>query len=337
MARWRELPEELDPQVREFASQLRRLVDRSRLSVSAVADRTGYSRSSWERYLNGRLLPPQGAVEALAEVTGANARHLHTMWELAERAWSRAEMRHDHTLEAIQVAEARAALGEFGPAPAVGDKQRGGGAPPKPAKKAAKKAAQSPAQPPGQPGQPAGPYPAQTPPPQRPKRRNFAGIAAVAGAAALIILGSVVAVTQLGGDDKDKADDPKKSPTSSQQKLPAGVKCVGDDCTGKDPEEMGCGGEKATSPENAVVQGAEVEVRYSKVCKAAWARISGAVAGDSVRITAQPAGGKAVSRTAVAETDGETYTKMVGVTDVADAKACGDRTKSGMGKGCTGE
>jgi hypothetical protein len=38
------------------------------------------------------------------------------MWELAERAWSRAEMRHDRTMEAIRIAQARAALGEFGAA-----------------------------------------------------------------------------------------------------------------------------------------------------------------------------------------------------------------------------
>ncbi|WAU84882.1 helix-turn-helix transcriptional regulator [Streptomyces sp. Qhu-G9] len=58
MPRWRALPDELDPQVKEFAGQLRRLVDRSGLSIAAVADRTGYSKASWERYLNGRLLAP---------------------------------------------------------------------------------------------------------------------------------------------------------------------------------------------------------------------------------------------------------------------------------------
>ena len=111
MPRWRALPDELDPQVREFASQLRRLVDRSGLSVAALADRTGYSKTSWERYLNGRLLAPKGAIVALAEVTGTNPIHLTTMWELAERAWSRSEMRHDMTMEAIRISQARAALG----------------------------------------------------------------------------------------------------------------------------------------------------------------------------------------------------------------------------------
>ncbi|MFD1273833.1 helix-turn-helix domain-containing protein [Streptomyces kaempferi] len=53
MPRWKALPDELDPQVKEFAVQLRRLVDRSGLGIAALADRTGYSRTSWERYLNG--------------------------------------------------------------------------------------------------------------------------------------------------------------------------------------------------------------------------------------------------------------------------------------------
>ncbi|MEV5121571.1 DUF2690 domain-containing protein [Streptomyces decoyicus] len=118
MPRWKALPEELDPQVAEFTGQLRRLVDRSGLSVAAVADSTGYSKTSWERYLNGRLLPPLRAVVALAETTGAHPSHLTTLWELAERAWSRAEMRQDVTMEAIRVAQARAALGEFETEPA---------------------------------------------------------------------------------------------------------------------------------------------------------------------------------------------------------------------------
>jgi hypothetical protein len=135
------LPDELDPQIREFTSQLRRLVDRSGLSIASVADRTGYSKTSWERYLNGRLLAPKGAIVALAEVTGTNPMHLTTMWELAERAWSRSEMRHDMTMEAIRISQARAALGEFGGqdfgSPSAGSKgdgktaSAGGGRPPR--------------------------------------------------------------------------------------------------------------------------------------------------------------------------------------------------------------
>ncbi|MFC8424795.1 DUF2690 domain-containing protein [Streptomyces sp. NPDC057236] len=131
MPRWKALPDELDPQIREFTSQLRRLVDRSGLSVASVSDRTGYSKTSWERYLNGRLLAPKGAIVALAEVTGTNPMHLTTMWELAERAWSRSEMRHDMTMEAIRISQARAALSEFaGPSsgPGGGSARKGASA-----------------------------------------------------------------------------------------------------------------------------------------------------------------------------------------------------------------
>ncbi|GGP91403.1 helix-turn-helix domain-containing protein [Streptomyces griseomycini] len=129
MPRWKALPDELDPQIREFTSQLRRVVDRSGLSVASVADRTGYSKTSWERYLNGRLLAPKRAIVALAEVTGTNPMHLTTMWELAERAWSRSEMRHDMTMEAIRISQARAALSELaGPSTGAGGKTRKGGA-----------------------------------------------------------------------------------------------------------------------------------------------------------------------------------------------------------------
>ncbi|MER6471387.1 helix-turn-helix domain-containing protein [Streptomyces collinus] len=124
MPRWKALPDELDPQIKEFTSRLRRLVDRSGLSIAALADRTGYSKTSWERYLGGRLLAPKGAIIALAEVTGTSPIHLTTMWELAERSWSRAEMRHDPTMEQMRISQARAALGEFGAAEA----EAGGGA-----------------------------------------------------------------------------------------------------------------------------------------------------------------------------------------------------------------
>ncbi|WP_330459394.1 XRE family transcriptional regulator [Streptomyces sp. NBC_00820] len=118
MPRWKALPDELDPQIKEFTSQLRHLVDRSGLGVAALADRTGYSRTSWDSYLAGRLLAPKGAIIALAEVTGSHPGHLTTMWELAERAWSRAEMRHDRTMEQLRISQARAALGVVGAAQA---------------------------------------------------------------------------------------------------------------------------------------------------------------------------------------------------------------------------
>lgn len=436
MPRWRALPDELDPQVKEFAGQLRRLVDRGGLSIAAVADRTGYSKTSWERYLNGRLLAPKGAIVALAEVTGTDPVHLATMWELAERAWSRSEMRHDMTMEAIRISQARAALGETGGQSTVkgGRNGRGGRSatvtpgvagpagvapsvplqprssaddsasrPPygaraasggssrtswgvSPSSAASRPSTSSPSGlvggwsssassasasasgsasvssasssrgPAGAPGSggaavaggaqasgggsvPSGVF---GPPPggggrsddgdSRPKRRVPMFLAGAVGGL-VVIAAAFFFLTD--GDGKDQADG--KPPTSrststgTNPDLPAGVKCSGKDCDGKDPETMGCIGNLVRTADEATIGTTRVEVRYSKTCQAAWARITGAAQGDEVQVTA---GG--TKQTAAIEEAGDNiaYTLMISVKDAGDAAACA--TLASGRKGCTG-
>ncbi|MEV4919706.1 XRE family transcriptional regulator [Streptomyces tirandamycinicus] len=342
MPRWKALPEELDPQVREFASQLRRLVDRSGLSIAALSDRTGYSKTSWERFLNGRLLAPKGAIVALAEVTGTNPVHLTTMWELAERAWSRAEMRHDMTMEAIRISQARAALGEFGPkGPGVPSGRGGGLTTAAPDGTGPRDRPRVPAQPssgseraghrPGSP-YPGAPAPSGGPGPGRGRRKATVFVAGLVGA--LLVIAAAVLLTDLGGagdePGSDVARQPSAAPATSAPELPAGVKCVGADCTGQDPENMGCGGQLATTASRATVGTAVVEVRYSKTCGAAWARITQATPGDKVRISA---GGE--SGSGLVNADKDAYTPMVAVAAESEAKACATLTTGD--EGCTTE
>jgi transcriptional regulator with XRE-family HTH domain len=87
MPRWKELPSSLDERVRKLVVQLRWLKDHSGLSLSSLQSKTGYSRSSWERYLNGRALPPRGALEKLAQVGGVDPTRLLALHEVAEVAW----------------------------------------------------------------------------------------------------------------------------------------------------------------------------------------------------------------------------------------------------------
>lgn len=87
--RWRELPSSLDERVRNLVVQMRRLKDRSGLSLASLQTKTGYSSSSWERYLNGRALPPRKAVEELARVGGVDPARLLVLHEVAQEAWSR--------------------------------------------------------------------------------------------------------------------------------------------------------------------------------------------------------------------------------------------------------
>ena len=87
MSRWRELPAELHPQVRDLIVRLRRLKDRGEYSTRQVAARTGYSTRSWERYLTGRSLPPRDAVEALARMCGDDPSSLLVSHEMASARW----------------------------------------------------------------------------------------------------------------------------------------------------------------------------------------------------------------------------------------------------------
>ncbi|MTD54316.1 helix-turn-helix domain-containing protein [Amycolatopsis pithecellobii] len=86
--RWRPLPDTLAPEVAYLVGLLRQLKDRTGLSLAALAARTPYSKSSWERYLNGIALPPRQAVEDLARVAGEPAARLFALWERAEAGWS---------------------------------------------------------------------------------------------------------------------------------------------------------------------------------------------------------------------------------------------------------
>ncbi|MFG2788141.1 helix-turn-helix domain-containing protein [Streptomyces sp. NPDC048419] len=89
MTRWKELPAGLDDAERQLVAQLRRLKDRAGLSLAALAAKTSYSSSSWERYLNGKKPVPRGAAEELAEVCGAPAERLLVLHEVAEAARAR--------------------------------------------------------------------------------------------------------------------------------------------------------------------------------------------------------------------------------------------------------
>ena len=89
MARWKALPAGLDPAVMEFVGELRLLKDASGLTQRRLAGRTGYSTSSWERYLGGRLLPPREAVVALADLAAADPARVLARHEAAAEVFRR--------------------------------------------------------------------------------------------------------------------------------------------------------------------------------------------------------------------------------------------------------
>lgn len=92
VSRWKQLPAELHPHVHQLIVRLRGLKDRSELSTRQLTARTGYSAKSWQRYLNGRSLPPREAVEAMARIGGGDPARLLLMHEIAAQRWAEGPM-----------------------------------------------------------------------------------------------------------------------------------------------------------------------------------------------------------------------------------------------------
>ncbi|MDF3302887.1 peptidoglycan-binding protein [Streptomyces tropicalis] len=90
MGQWKPLSDELAPPVRRLVVRLRELKDHMGVTMTTLAAKTSYSRSSWERYLNGRSLPPRQAVEAIGRMAGTDLVRLMALWELAEHARTQA-------------------------------------------------------------------------------------------------------------------------------------------------------------------------------------------------------------------------------------------------------
>ncbi|MEU1692627.1 peptidoglycan-binding protein [Streptomyces hirsutus] len=197
MSRWKGLPTELDPSVRNLVVRLRRLKDHSGLSLRQLAAKTGYSSSSWERYLGGRALPPRDAVEALASVTGEEPTRLLAVWEVAAEAWS-----------------GRTATAPAGPL---------AGAPPVGARDQAPESVAEPGRAePLEPVEPIGP----AAPGAEPTRGRAFHVAAVAGVVALVLAASAVGVLvgRAGADRDHGAVAPLVSsaaPAVSQRSAPA--------------------------------------------------------------------------------------------------------------------
>ena len=81
-------PAGLPPERARLVASLRELRSGTGLSLAALAAKTTFSKSSWERYLNGKTLPPGQAVRELCRLAGESEGRCLALWELAESEWS---------------------------------------------------------------------------------------------------------------------------------------------------------------------------------------------------------------------------------------------------------
>ncbi|WP_420076778.1 helix-turn-helix domain-containing protein [Streptomyces sp. JL3001] len=72
------------PERARLAAVLRELKGRTGLSLAGLAAKTAFSKSSWDRYLNGRTLPPRDAVRELCRLAGEPEGRCLALWEIAE-------------------------------------------------------------------------------------------------------------------------------------------------------------------------------------------------------------------------------------------------------------
>ncbi|ELS55446.1 helix-turn-helix domain-containing protein [Streptomyces viridochromogenes] len=76
------------PERARLAAALRELKGRTGLSLAGLAAKTAFSKSSWDRYLGGRTLPPRDAVQELCRLAGEPEGRCLALWEIAEAQWS---------------------------------------------------------------------------------------------------------------------------------------------------------------------------------------------------------------------------------------------------------
>jgi Protein of unknown function (DUF2690)/Helix-turn-helix domain len=256
-----------------LAAELRALRTRAGLSLAALGAESSYSKSSWERYLNGKALPPWQAVQTLCRLAGEPEPKARALWELAESAWRG---------RGVVAASGRTAAPAAVPAapataPAVGPAAE--------------------ARPPVSPVPPVPPVAGW-----RSSGRRWPVTAAVLVAVLICAAVTAGAARQWSGGRA-----PSPAPTAFH------VGCSGHTCAGADPQVMLCGVQPDTLLQLQTTAGAGLEIRYSPLCRAAWARVWATQVGDQITISApdQPTRSVRVTNTYAAQAF--LYTPMVSV------------------------
>ncbi|MER7669689.1 DUF2690 domain-containing protein [Kitasatospora sp. NPDC096128] len=309
---WKELPEELSEPARRLAEELRTLKDTAGLSLSELAARTHYSRASWERWLNGKRVVTEQALEALIGAVDCDATALRRLWQRAVAP--EAEATADRPTaeqprpEALEPASTPTDAGS-GPEP--------GSAEPAPEP--------SPAPAPA-------PEPAPEPAPADEQAATWwrRPVALVSGAAVLALLLVLVGLRISRHDDQaSAADGPGPTVSATAKPVPTDPACRALGCAHKDPKTTGCG-KDARTLQTQVIGKVVVYLRYSRTCQAAWAAITEGEPKDYAVITDSTGD----SETAMIHWGYDNYSQMLNAADpTIGFQVCGFLP---TGNDCTG-
>ncbi|MET9450438.1 helix-turn-helix domain-containing protein [Streptomyces cinerochromogenes] len=253
---WKPLPDTLSPESLRFVTRLRELKDHAGVSLAVLAKQTAYSKSSWERCLNGSALPPRQAVEAMCRFIEQPAAPVLALWELADLTWG----------------------------------TRPGGTPtgPAPAAEPAPRRPYTPRR--GHPEQPAPSHrlPAQRtedtgrrPEPRDGTTRRRYALRTVAVTAALVAAVTLPLTWWLAGTLGRPATRHFPAPDLAT----ARPLCAGRACQGEEAKATWCSGTADTVARKRTAEGAMFEVLYARACGAAWGRMWFSRHGDRLVIS----------------------------------------------------
>ncbi|WBP88982.1 helix-turn-helix domain-containing protein [Kitasatospora cathayae] len=240
---WKDLPEELSAPARLLAEELRTIKDAAGLSLSELAGRTHYSRASWERWLNGKRVITEQALEALVGAVDCDPAALRWLWRQATEP----------------VAEE--------PAPVEAPSGETGAATDEPAEEPVDgSAAEEPV---------SATDGACEPVPVEPAVAWWRRPAAlVSGAVVLALLLVLVGLRVSRHDSRaSAADGPAATAPTAAKPAPSEPACQAVGCAHKDPKTTGCG-KDARTLQTQVIGKVVVYLRYSRTCQAAWAAIT---------------------------------------------------------------
>ncbi|MET8586434.1 DUF2690 domain-containing protein [Streptomyces collinus] len=287
---------------------LRELKDGTGLSLAQLADATTFSKSSWQRYLNGGSLPPRSAVVELCRLAGEPADHPLALLDIA---------RTDRTSRAPHDTEPPVGRPPVPPVQQLtGTPEE---APPPPLSPVPAAASSGTA-----PITTAATHP--TPPPHH----RFTLLTTLASLLTLV-LGALV-LFHLPPPHREQAQPPPAHASST-----TGPLCRHRSCQDKDPLTTRCGAEPQTLAEHETATGAWIEIRYSPACGASWARMWGAALNDRVEVRAGGPNGPVHSARVTNRTEADTYvhTLMSVVEPRTSLRACFTPAEGGA-KECFG-
>ncbi|MGC0397936.1 transcriptional regulator with XRE-family HTH domain [Streptomyces sp. SAI-126] len=276
-----------------LAAVLRELRQRTGLSLAQLANATTYSKSSWERYLNGKSLPPRSAVKELCRLADERADHALALLDFA-RTDDRA---HDDGPDLGTSARQRTATGTDTPAGGLATVRPG-----------------------------TDTVPSETVPSDVDRTRSLwslpvghrrANIVTALLSTCAVALGALV-LTHLPATQRE-ATAPSLTPAP-----PTGALCRHTACQNKDPIAMRCGADPLTLAEHETATGAWIQIRYSQECGTSWVRMWGAAVKDRVEMRvggphASRHGAQVVTRN---EADTYVHTLMSLVTSRTPVQAC---------------